>query len=37
MEHTPLTVIVTYKTLPGKARAFYEAVTSSGEIGRAHV
>lgn len=30
MEHTPLTVIVTYKTLPGKARAFYEAVTSSG-------
>lgn len=30
METTALTVIVTYKTLPGKARAFYEAVKSSG-------
>lgn len=30
MNDTELTVIVTYKTLPGKARAFFEAVTSSG-------
>lgn len=30
MESTPLTIIVTYKTLPGKAKAFFDAVTSSG-------
>ena len=30
MESVALTVIVTYKTLPGKAEAFYRAVTESG-------
>ncbi|MBE6990909.1 MAG: hypothetical protein E7426_09250 [Ruminococcaceae bacterium] len=30
MDSTALTIIVTYKTLPGKAEAFFKAVTESG-------
>lgn len=30
MEPVALTIIVTYKTLPGKAEAFFKAVTESG-------
>ena len=30
MENTPLTILGTYKTYPGKAKAFFEAVISSG-------
>lgn len=30
MESVALTIIVTYKTLPGKAEAFFKAVTESG-------
>ncbi|MCQ2560568.1 MAG: antibiotic biosynthesis monooxygenase [Clostridia bacterium] len=30
MENTPLTIIVTYKTKPGMAKAYFEKVVSSG-------
>lgn len=30
MKNTPVTVIVTYKTLPGKAEAFFKAITENG-------